>query len=335
MKYMQQQKSPVFLPIWKFILLSVITLDTYTVYWYYKTWKFMRDASKEKLSPGWRTFGLAIPIVNIVLLYRFFAGIDRLSRLKLHPTFMTILSIAAPILGVKFPMVWLLVLVPRWLAQSALNSIEKPESLPWKKSEITTCTFLTIVLSPIGALLLVFGVRTFLISPFQFEGNSMMPTIEHRDYIIFSKWTYITDNPRRGDIVVFRPPTDPSKFYVKRIVGLPRETIVLRDGNVYIRKEGEYIQIQESYLDDFNEGKTFKYPVNSGDKTEEAYAIPENQYFVLGDYRQGSLDSRSFSHLGDAATAFVPRTTIIGKAVYIALPLTHDRFLVQPQYSGL
>src|SRR3989338_9309614 len=73
-------------------------------------------------------------------------------------------------------------------------------------------------------------IRTFVVSPFQIEGNSMVDTLEHKEYIVINKFRYLFGTPNRGDIVVFIPPTDDSKYYVKRVLGLPGDTIIIRDG---------------------------------------------------------------------------------------------------------
>ncbi len=177
-------------------------------------------------------------------------------------------------------------------------------------------------------------IRTFVVSPFQIEGNSMTATLEDKEYIVINKFRYIVGSPQRGDIVVFRPPTDLGKYYVKRVIGMPGETIVIRDGNVYLRDETKGdIKFEEPYLNAVNSGKTYRYPVPSGDTTEEVFVVPEDQYFVLGDNRQGSLDSRSFAHLGTHQTAFVPQHNIKGSVWFVALPITKIHAFDVPTYE--
>ena len=81
-------------------------------------------------------------------------------------------------------------------------------------------------------------IRTFLVSPFQVEGNSMLSTLEHKQYIIINKLAYHTGSPERGDVVVFRPPNDPKRPYVKRVIGIPGDHIVIEGGFVFVRPEG-------------------------------------------------------------------------------------------------
>lgn len=176
-------------------------------------------------------------------------------------------------------------------------------------------------------------IRTFVVSPFQIEGSSMIDTLENKEYIVINKFRYLFKAPERGDIVVFRPPTDLGKYYVKRVIGLPGETIVVRDGSVFIRHphKGD-IKLDEPYLSAMNAGKTYRYPVNGGDTSEETFVILEGQYFLLGDNRQGSLDSRSFSHLGTSQTAYVPETNIKGSVWFVALPVTKIHAFEPPEY---
>lgn len=178
-------------------------------------------------------------------------------------------------------------------------------------------------------------IRTFVVSPFQIEGKSMTNTLEDKEYIVINKFRYLFGDPTRGDIVVFRPPSDPSKYYVKRVIGLPGETVVVRNGNVYIRENGEDIKLDEFYLSDINSGKTWRYPVISGDTTEEVFTVPQDEYFLLGDNRQGSLDSRSFGHLGTGQTAYIPEKNIKGSVWFVALPITKIHAFEAPEYEGL
>ncbi len=177
-------------------------------------------------------------------------------------------------------------------------------------------------------------IRTFIVSPFQIEGNSMIDTLEHKEYIVINKFRYLFSAPSRGDIVVFRPPTDLGKYYVKRVIGLPNDTIVVRDGYVFLRDKNKGdIKLDEMYLSQMNAGKTYRYPVNGGDTSEEIFPVPEGQYLLLGDNRQGSLDSRSFGHLGTKESAFVPEPNIKGSVWFVALPITKIHAFETPDYG--
>lgn len=192
-----------------------------------------------------------------------------------------------------------------------------------------------VVLNIVIIVAIVAIIRTFVVSPFQIEGSSMVDTLQNKEYIVINKFRYLFHEPQRGDIVVFIPPTDTSKYYVKRIIGLPGETIVIRDGHVYLRDlvEGD-IKLRENYLSSMSAGKTYRYPVQSGDTSEEVFTIPEDEYFVLGDNRQGSLDSRSFEY-ADAKehSAFVPRKGIKGSVWFVALPVNKIHAFASPEYN--
>lgn len=191
-----------------------------------------------------------------------------------------------------------------------------------------------ILLNIVIIVTIVAIIRTFIVSPFKIDGNSMSETLEHEEYIVINKFRYLFGSPRRGDIVVFHPETDKSKYYVKRIIGLPGETIIIRDGNVYLRDgaRGD-IELDEPYLTAINAGRTYRYPVNSGNMTEEVYSVLDGQYFVLGDNRQGSLDSRTFAHLGGNYTSFIPESDIKGSVWFVALPISKIHAFEPPKYA--
>lgn len=183
---------------------------------------------------------------------------------------------------------------------------------------------------------IVVGIRTFLISPFQVEGSSMTSTLEDKEYIIINKLVYYIGEPKRGDIIVFYPPhEDHERYYVKRVIGLPGDEITLRSGNVYIREAGsdEEHLLQESYLDEQNAGKTFPQPHGGDSDRAVSYIVPSQHYFVLGDNRQGSLDSRSFASKRDMPLPYVPEENIKGRVWLVALPITKIHALEAPQYD--
>ena len=176
-------------------------------------------------------------------------------------------------------------------------------------------------------------MRTFIVSPFEVEGNSMTPTLEDNQYIIINKFGYLFDEPQRVDVVVFRPPEDQRKYYVKRIIGLPGDEIIIRNGDVHLVKNGREVRMAEEYLDKRNQGRTFRAPVGTGDASEERYRIPEGEYFLLGDNRQGSLDSRSFRNAQGEPTPYVPSKNVTGRVWFVALPITKSHALQTPDYG--
>lgn len=194
---------------------------------------------------------------------------------------------------------------------------------------------LDVVFNIVVIVAIVAGIRTFLVSPFQVEGSSMIDTLEDKEYIIINKLAYFVGAPDRGDVVVFRPPNDPGKFYVKRIIGMPGDTVILRDGYVYLKKgeESAVHKLDESvYLTAQNDGHTFRHPPSSGDKEPIEYDVPVGSYFLLGDNRVGSLDSRSFTVDGKLEP-YVARNEIKGRVWFVALPVTKIHALTPPQYG--
>jgi signal peptidase I len=127
------------------------------------------------------------------------------------------------------------------------------------------------------------------------DGPSMNNTLHNGEQIIINKITYKLRQPERGDVIVFYPPTGGSEPYIKRIIGLPGESVEIDTGKVYIhRKDGSVIKLVENYLD---------FPANGSYK---GTTIPPDHYFVLGDNRINSSDSR--------AGWTVPFKNIVGKA---------------------
>lgn len=185
--------------------------------------------------------------------------------------------------------------------------------------------FLDVVLNIVIIVAIVAGIRTFLVSPFQVEGSSMVSTLEDNEYIIINKLAYYIGKPDRGEMVVFHPPGEIRKYYVKRVIGLPGDRIILRGGYVHLQKareEKEHRLDESLYLDKHSVGQTFRHPPGGGDFSEEVYTVPENHYFLLGDNRQGSLDSRSFFAKDGTHVPYVSAEAIRGRVWFVALPIT-------------
>lgn len=204
--------------------------------------------------------------------------------------------------------------------------------MPATKGHSVLFHLLDVALNVVVIVAIVVGVRTFLVSPFQVEGSSMSSTLENREYIIINKLAYILGAPERGDVVVFRPPSDHSKYYVKRVIGVPGDTVAVRGGEVYVTVQGgKEKKIDEPYLDERNQGRTFAHPGGGGE--EARYTVPEGQYFLLGDNRQGSLDSRSFTDAQRKPIPYVTREDIKGRVWFVALPVSRMHEVVHPRYS--
>lgn len=150
---------------------------------------------------------------------------------------------------------------------------------------------------------IVIPLRTFLVQPFYVKGQSMEPNFYDHEYLFIDKLTYRRDNPKRGDIVVTRYPRDPSEFFIKRVVGLPGETVEVANGKVRIyNKEHEngFVLDEHPYLDQ-------DYTPLTDTKT-----LKDDEYYLMGDNRAASLDSRIFGP--------VKRSFLVGKVWVRAYP---------------
>ena len=149
----------------------------------------------------------------------------------------------------------------------------------------------TIVL----AIVLYFGINA-LSARVRVDGFSMIPTLQNGEYILVNKLAYKTGQPNRGDIIVFRLPGDESQDLIKRVIGLPGDTIEVRNGQVYVNGAA----LAEPYL---------SQPTNS---TIPARQVEPGRYFVMGDNRNNSSDSRSFGSIA--------RSDIVGRAWVVYWP---------------
>ena len=133
--------------------------------------------------------------------------------------------------------------------------------------------------------------------------GSMENTIMPGNRLIGSRLSYLKDGPERGDIVIFRYPDNEEELYVKRVIGLPGETVDIRDGHIYIG--GSEVPLTEDYLKE-------EWTVATGDYH---FQVPEDSYLMLGDNRNDSWDARYWNN------TYVQREKILGKAVVIYWPL--------------
>jgi signal peptidase I len=160
--------------------------------------------------------------------------------------------------------------------------------------EIAETVFLT---------LLMFLVIRFAIQNFNIDGTSMEPNLHNNELVLVDKWSYLFHAPERGDIIVFHAPPEPAQDYVKRIIGLPGDVITVRGTAITV----DGVTLKESYVASKNQG------VPEGVRTIVNEVVPPNDYFVLGDNRAVSSDSRIWG--------FVPRQNIIGRAAFVYWPL--------------
>lgn len=141
------------------------------------------------------------------------------------------------------------------------------------------------------ALAIVLPVRYFLIQPFNVQGSSMVPNFETQEYLIIDEISYRFEEPKRGEVVVFRYPENPQKYFIKRIIGLPGEEVEIKKGQVYIYNDQhpEGYLLQEEYLGD-----------STYTAQHEKVSLDKNEYYLLGDNRSVSKDSRSFGPVNES-----------------------------------
>ena len=167
------------------------------------------------------------------------------------------------------------------------------------------------------SLAIIIPVRYFLIQPFYVKGASMEPNFEDHEYLIIDEITYRFNEPKRGEVVVFRYPVNPSDYFIKRIIGLPGERIKISEGKVIIFNDEypEGWELPELYIDPDNK--------NTGNIDEK---ILEGEYYLLGDNRDESLDSRFFGA--------VSKKFIIGRVLLRGWPLNRFGLLLDvPKYN--
>ena len=172
-------------------------------------------------------------------------------------------------------------------------------------------------------MLIAFAIRYFVIQPFVVDGDSMLPTFVNNEYLIAEKISYDFSQPRRGDIVIFRYPKNPSVIYIKRVIGLPGEIVTIKNGKVYISgsENAEPKLLAENYLDP--SVKTNYFNATSADQVMKI-TLGDNELFVLGDNRDHSSDSREWGIL--------PRANIIGKVWLTVTPLSKLRLWSHQSY---
>jgi signal peptidase I len=151
-----------------------------------------------------------------------------------------------------------------------------------------------------------FLTKIYFFSPFLVDGPSMMPNLESGELFIIDEGDYLKEEPQRGDIVVFSFEDKPDYFYVKRVVGLPGEKVTLNREGVFIQKnDDQAVKLDESYLTNIDESVRQEYMYKP--KVAKKFKVPDEKYFVLGDNRNHSFDSRSFKD------PYVPKNRIKGK----------------------
>jgi len=173
--------------------------------------------------------------------------------------------------------------------------------------------FWEMVRVAIISLVIILPVRYFLIQPFYVKGASMEPNFYDHEYLIIDEVSYRFDVPQRGDIVVFKYPKDPKQYFIKRVIGLPGEKIKVQNNAIYVNGT----KLTEAYLPDTTE--TLLPLRGYGDIT-----LADDEYFLLGDNRSQSLDSRIFGP--------VKKEFIVGRTWIRGWPFNRVTVFDRPNY---
>ena len=204
---------------------------------------------------------------------------------------------------------------------SPVNEPQPSVETPPEKQE--SKQFLGEILETVVLAVILFLVINLISARVRVEGYSMVPTLDNGEYVLISRLSYVTGNYQRGDIIVFRPPMYPDisywqrlfglpgfddqyEDYIKRIIGLPGETVKIENGTVYISD----VPLVEPYIE-------------APPDYSNVWTVPEGQLFVLGDNRNNSADSHAWG--------FLPEKNILGKALLVYWPFADFAIIHQNQ----
>ncbi|MCE7898317.1 MAG: signal peptidase I [bacterium] len=164
--------------------------------------------------------------------------------------------------------------------------------------------FLDFLETIVVSLAIFAVVYIFLFQPHQVDGKSMEPNFHNAEYILTDKISYRISSPKRGDVIVFHSPQDSGTDFIKRIVGVPGDLVMVKDGHFYLNGT----RLDEEYINDPGKVAPGRF-LREGATAE----VPNGQYLVMGDNRLHSSDSREWG--------FVPRTNIVGRAFFRYWPV--------------
>lgn len=191
--------------------------------------------------------------------------------------------------------------------EPALESpAQKPNARLWALArEIIETIILTIV---------IYAVVNFATGRFRVEGESMLPTLHPNEYVLIDKVSYMLGSPERGDIVVFHYPLGTERDFIKRVIGLPNETVSIANGVITItRADGQQEVLQEPYI-------------ASQPHYQGTWTLKSDEFFVLGDNRNNSSDSHSWGTL--------QRSYLVGRAVIVYWPLEALQWVPHHDYAS-
>ena len=193
----------------------------------------------------------------------------------------------------------------------------EPTTEERKKATPVVTFFFELIQVAAISLAIIIPVRYFLIQPFYVKGASMEPSFFDHEYLVIDELSYRISNPQRGDIVVFRYPLDPKQFFIKRVIGLPGETVEVNEEGIkiYNNEHPNGMLLSESgYLGQGVQPST----------TRETITLKNDEYFVMGDNRSASLDSRIFGP--------IKRTDIVGRVWLRGWPFDRWTIFDRPNY---
>lgn len=179
-----------------------------------------------------------------------------------------------------------------------------------------------LVKTGVIVFIVAFLIRYFLIQPFIVDGGSMMPSYVDQEYLLAEKLSYTISSPKRGDVIIFKYPNNPTINYIKRVIGLPGETVEISNNQIRIinTSHPSGVVLDESYI-----SKSIKTLTGSDKKI--VATVPNDSYFVMGDNREHSSDSREWGNL--------PRANIVGRSWLTVKPLDRFGFQHHVLYPGL
>ncbi len=188
-------------------------------------------------------------------------------------------------------------------AENTTLSQSKQDSNPDTKKPGKKETLWDLFKFAIIAFLIVYPFRAIVARPYVVDGLSMDPTFKNGDYLIVDQISKRFTDFQRGDVVILRYPKDTTKFFIKRLIGFPGEEVIIKEGQLFIRTtDGETKSINEPYIE-FEKKENF------------SQVLGDNEYFVMGDNRAGSSDSRIWGTL--------PKENITGEPLFRLLPLSN------------
>lgn len=176
--------------------------------------------------------------------------------------------------------------------------------------------FLDILEVVVFAVGIFFFIYLLIMRPHKISGQSMMPNFQDGEYLLTEKVTYYTRSPARGDVVVFMPPISDTDEFIKRVIGLPGEKVMVKEGHVYINGT----QLIEPYIKDdviTSGGPFLNYGVE--------FQVPDNLYFVMGDNRPNSSDSRYWGP--------ITKKVMTGRAWVSYWPVSSSGVVPKPNYN--